>query len=38
VLSDLGTVDKAASINFYILLAVGAVVVILAILLLTGVL
>lgn len=38
VLSDLDTVDKAASINFYILLAVGAVVVILAILLLTGVL
>ncbi len=37
VSSNLGTVDKTASLNFYILLLIGVLIIVLAILLLTGV-
>jgi len=37
VSSNLGTVDKTASLNFYILLLIGVLIIALAILLLTGV-
>jgi len=37
VSSDLGAVDKTASLNFYLLLLIGVLIIILAILLLTGV-
>jgi chromosome segregation ATPase len=35
--SNLGTVDKTASLNFYVLLLIGVLIIVLAILLLTGV-
>ena len=37
VSSNLGTVDKTASLNFYVLLLIGVLIIVLAILLLTGV-
>ena len=37
VSSNLGTVDKTASLNFYVLLLIGLLIIVLAILLLTGV-
>ena len=37
VSSSLGTVDKTASLNFYVLLLIGVLIIVLAILLLTGV-
>ncbi len=37
ITSNLGTVDKTASLNFYVLLLIGILIIVLAILLLTGV-
>ena len=37
VVTNLGTVDKTASLNFYVLLLIGVLIIVLAILLLTGV-
>ena len=37
VSSNLGTVDKTASLNFYVLLLIGVLIIVLAIMLLTGV-